>query len=120
MHDSKLFWEETTEPSTEEKCSCYDYYMDGHTGTVHLWGEHTETDILLKIAEDLDIEYAPIRKNGSKFWEDTEIKRGKWIPKETGACSRIEVWYCSECEYPYRDLSPSNYCPYCGAKMDIQ
>ena len=84
MHDSKLFWEETTEPSTEGKCSSYDYYVDGRTGTVHLWGEHMETDILLKIAEDLDIGYTSSTQLNSKIWENRdniksiEIHYKKW------------------------------------------
>ena len=47
-----------------------------------------------------------------------EVKHGKWISKATGLCPRIEVWFCSECNFAYRDLSPSKYCPDCGAKMD--
>ena len=49
-----------------------------------------------------------------------EVKHGKWIKKTDD----VSYWYeCSECsERPpygrYKETLFSDYCPYCGAKMD--
>lgn len=47
-----------------------------------------------------------------------EVKHGRWIWNDEDEC-----WICSNCELSalnnYRgDSTESNYCPYCGAKMD--
>ena len=46
-----------------------------------------------------------------------ERKRGEWKPW------RCDMYKCSECGYIYTELSidrcEANYCPHCGAKMEV-
>ena len=46
-----------------------------------------------------------------------ERKRGEWEPW------RCDMYKCSECGYIYTELSidrcEANYCPHCGAKMEV-
>lgn len=47
-----------------------------------------------------------------------EVKHGKWILKHIGAG---HYWGCSICSSSLICLSEGmNYCPYCGAKMDLE
>lgn len=49
--------------------------------------------------------------------KQAERKRGKWEPW------RCDMYKCSECGYIYTELSidrcEANYCPHCGAKMEV-
>ena len=48
-----------------------------------------------------------------------ENKRGKWL-----SCKpynpEFNGYECSECGAKYQDLSPYNFCPNCGARMEEQ
>lgn len=46
---------------------------------------------------------------------EPERKTGKWIAKD----GVYGVTYCSECDYEMR-LNDTNYCPNCGAKMEVE
>lgn len=69
-----------------------------------------------------------------------EVRRGKWIEREhwiplARDCApfdydnydkethseKMKYWHCSQCDYEAsRSIEPFyNYCPYCGAKMDL-
>lgn len=49
-----------------------------------------------------------------------EVVHGEWIFNEKESESHIEpIYNCSECNYDiWGDTEKTNYCPYCGAKMD--
>lgn len=49
-------------------------------------------------------------------------RHGKWIESKehfytNESCKEWTNFYCSECDVP--SISPSNFCPNCGAKMDL-
>lgn len=55
-----------------------------------------------------------------------EVKRGKWIGKQLDNFRKYEVT-CSNCGWigienydSYNEPSDFNYCPNCGAKMDLE
>ena len=55
-----------------------------------------------------------------------EVKHGKWIGKQLDNFRKYEVT-CSNCGWigienydSYNDPSDFNYCPNCGAKMDLE
>ena len=52
--------------------------------------------------------------------EALECKRGEWIVLYDEDSPQDGIWECSECDYIrfVDDISPTNYCPNCGAKMD--
>ena len=57
----------------DRKATTYDYYVNGYTGHVTLYGDHTDKDIKVAIMDDLNIaEYEEAREDGSKFWERSE------------------------------------------------
>lgn len=47
-----------------------------------------------------------------------EVRHGEWIKQEDYLTiyGKDILYVCSECTAKYTDMS--NYCPYCGAKMD--
>ena len=51
------------------------------------------------------------------FWLDAAdvapVRHGKWLHRKNG------VAYCSECEVDTVE-DETNYCPNCGAKMDLE
>jgi len=51
----------------------------------------------------------------------TEIIHGYWI-KEFAGNGWNDIWNytCSVCSKKFRDFYSANYCPECGAKMDIK
>lgn len=61
--------------------------------------------------------YADGYKQGLKDAQP-ERKRGKWKPY------RCDMYECSECGYIYTELTDrhrcgANFCPHCGAKMEV-
>lgn len=61
---------------------------------------------------------------GAKYTDFAEtvdavpVRHGRWIEVDVGDC----CYSCSECGFP-RDgylLDVGNYCPKCGAKMDLE
>lgn len=71
------------------------------------------------------------KENTIQFLKDAptvdaaSIKHGKWIPcmKDSRGCA--DMFQCSECKrYSYYAYGVKcldyEYCPYCGAKMDIE
>ena len=46
------------------------------------------------------------------------VKRGKW--KFTGTDKNGDVYQCSNCELKIGLADETNYCPNCGAKMDLE
>lgn len=53
-----------------------------------------------------------------------EPKKGRWIGEGDGYADGYIVydsWYCSNCDYCYEDDEEPdwNYCPNCGAKMEV-
>ena len=48
-----------------------------------------------------------------------EVVHGRWVMKET--CGpHTGGYHCSVCDKMSRSLCPENYCPNCGAKMDLK
>ena len=53
-----------------------------------------------------------------------EVRRGWWteikehIYPADGVCKEWTNFYCSECDVP--NNSPTDFCPNCGAKMDLE
>ena len=49
-----------------------------------------------------------------------EVVHGEWIVLYDEDSPQDGIWKCSECDYIrfVDDISPTNYCPNCGAKMD--
>lgn len=45
------------------------------------------------------------------------VKHGHWIESKGGDFIGYPIYECSECGCPVGEEA-SNYCPYCGAKMD--
>lgn len=60
----------------------------------------------------------------------TPVRHGRWIERKRWAYGKWSKWIeCSECNYAdynadmYEDMPftfPGNYCPNCGAKMDLE
>ena len=77
-------------------------------GKKHFYGEITTMEYYnLKIPLD----YAPTA-------DVVEVVHGEWIPIDVGDC----CYRCSVCNF-VRDaylLEEDNYCPHCGARMDLQ
>lgn len=52
------------------------------------------------------------------------VVHGRWIPtyhtyyNRDGECKIADEWHCSECEIYSK--AKWNYCPNCGAKMDLE
>lgn len=44
------------------------------------------------------------------------VAHGRWVPFHSQAAGNI--WYCSACEIGF--AARMKYCPYCGAKMDLE
>lgn len=57
--------------------------------------------------------------------EAETVRRGEWIPSESNTATKTtKIFSCSKCEeiielgrYAYKYYY--NYCPHCGAKMDL-
>ena len=49
-----------------------------------------------------------------------ELKTGKWLKEDRGRAEYSAI--CSECEYGtyWSNTKYFNYCPYCGARMEIE
>ena len=43
------------------------------------------------------------------------VRHGRWIPYPDCGVTR-----CSVCDWSIEECFDSNYCPYCGAKMDAE
>ena len=43
-----------------------------------------------------------------------------WPPKHMILTGEEMLYRCSSCTAKYADISGLNYCPFCGAKMDLQ
>lgn len=62
--------------------------------------------------------------------EAESVRHGEWIIKKRWSMGKWHKWLeCSECKYQDHNLEtyeatpftgPSNYCPNCGAKMDLK
>lgn len=53
------------------------------------------------------------------------VRHGKWLEWFPGDCALImtgeEMLYrCSSCDAKYADAEEYKYCPYCGARMDLE
>ena len=47
------------------------------------------------------------------------VVHGRWVFKEhTSDYGGIHIFHCSACDFPNGRVS--NYCPHCGAKMDLE
>ena len=44
-----------------------------------------------------------------------EVRHGRWIVFDS---ENPESKECTACGYLFSRIHPSNYCPYCGARMD--
>lgn len=53
-----------------------------------------------------------------------EVVHGRWEewwpPKHMILTGEDMLYRCSACTAKYADISGLNYCPFCGAKMDLQ
>ena len=65
--------------------------------------------------------YADV-KQLSEFWNKrASEKHGKWTPKYIRPYEDcIDILTCSECGADYDVSEVSNYCPNCGAKMEVE
>lgn len=61
-----------------------------------------EEDELIKCFTDLDFFTQPLE----------QMKEGHWIDEKVR-------WRCSECDWWYPDWKKFNFCPNCGAKMEV-
>lgn len=66
-----------------------------------------------------------IVRNAIEKLPSAEPKKGKWIGEGDGYADGYmvyDLWYCSNCDYCYEgDEEPDwNYCPNCGAKMEVK
>lgn len=43
-----------------------------------------------------------------------------WPPKHMILTGQEMLWRCSACTAKYEDISGYNYCPFCGAHMEIE
>ncbi len=57
--------------------------------------------------------------------EINETRTGKWVgiivKKDDRLCRKFDIWYpiaCTECGEP--NYKETNFCPHCGAKMEIE
>ena len=52
------------------------------------------------------------------------VRQGRWIewwpPKAMILTGEEMLYCCSCCEAKYADIEGFSYCPYCGAKMDLE
>ena len=46
----------------------------------------------------------------------SEVKHGKWTPVTFSTGEPSALWECSMCQ---NYATHTNFCPYCGAKMDL-
>lgn len=46
------------------------------------------------------------------------VVHGRW--EKRNPINGGSIIICSACGYPFRRLEPKNYCPNCGAKMDVK
>ena len=52
--------------------------------------------------------------------EAEPVRHGKWVNKNNGKWNTLPVFMCSECgDYDPRLYGNENYCPNCGAKMEV-
>ena len=49
-----------------------------------------------------------------------EVKHGKWKHTHTSESYFNECWKCSVCGFDDTEGFGSNFCPDCGAKMDLE
>ena len=82
-------------------------------------------ELLNSIRDDYNINganFAKIRRHieAAPAVEDVEVVHGRWI-KVGYACGETE-WQCSACKETEWRTSASRlkYCPFCGAKMDLE
>lgn len=59
--------------------------------------------------DDIDEEF----RDCDKLLEVEVVRHGKWMPD-------CDLEYCSECKGEKLARERMNYCPYCGAKMDLE
>lgn len=91
------------------ECGFYDIYRHKCRE-----GARVVTDPKAAFYEDCPLEDVP------------EVKHGKWIDKENPQWRAYEIRYCSNCDWSIhkthlrRKDSAWNYCPNCGAKMDLK
>lgn len=51
----------------------------------------------------------------------TPVVHGRWNrPFLSGTKRKNPFCYCTNCAYPVQPKRMSNYCPSCGAKMDLE
>ncbi len=72
--------------------------------------------------EQLD-EISDAYENGYQQGKFEGRKTGKWLygATETGALNiQYREYICSECGWSHSLMIPRNYCPNCGAKMEVE
>ena len=73
-------------------------------------------DAMIEAYEDLDAEWILKRLPSVQ----SEQKTGKWIPCKDGIEESIFAGArCSNCNY-WLSIGRWNYCPHCGAKMEVE
>lgn len=62
-------------------------------------------------------EYVPIFR--MRQWFEHEVVHGEWIVLYDEDSPQDGIWKCSICDYIrlVDDITPTNYCPNCGADM---
>ena len=83
---------------------------------------------ILKRAECTDV-YFQVKNilNDTPVADVTEVRRGQWIEDKTYAANDKKVYFCSVCNHwqkaknqkQLNQIMYMNFCPFCGAKMDI-
>lgn len=56
--------------------------------------------------------------DGSITADVAPVRYGKWTTHRTE--KHDGEWYCTECDYEPVVFTGSNFCPNCGAKMDLE
>jgi len=66
--------------------------------------------------------------SGCEFWDSesnfcslyrpSAVRRGRWTTERT--IEHDGEWYCSVCGYEPTVYEASNYCPNCGARMEVE
>ena len=80
---------------------------------IEWWNETTGFYDHIRIVHAYDVEDAPAT-------DVVEVKHGEWMKKPARFGSRYDMYGCSVCGWTYTFHPDYNYCPRCGAKMDLK
>ena len=70
----------------------------------------------MNVYEATEIAY----KNGYEAGKRDAVKHGLWIGQRCSVCNGNYMDYADADSYPAIGEPKPNYCPHCGAKMDLE